>query len=474
MTISSSIVTTLGAGSGVDMASLAQQLAVAQFAGRNQQLTKKSEVLERQISAASTIKNMMAQLSASLGERVRVGDLSPQPQIANAGVATVSSPTGQIGSGSYSLEVLNLATSQTLAMPPVTPATSTYGAGTLTLRFGTATANSFTEDASRPALTIAIPEGATLSAIASTINAQQSGVTAYVAQTTAGAQLVFKGAEGEANGFIVEGAGETPGDPAYAALSWNPNAGPSSAQLTTASSNARFRLDGLEMTSATNTTGAIAPGLQLTLRGTNQGAPTQVTFNNPSSTISSAMQDLVDALNAVVSELNAAANPLGGDLARDSGARALRQSLAALGSEVVMPQAAPGSPRTLSDLGLALQRDGSFRLDTQRLQATLTRDPAGTAAMFTPGLYGVYATIDRISRAATGSSNPTSLAASLTRYEKLSAQVTKDSAILAEKQEDLRANLAARYAKTDSRVSASQATLTFLKAQIDAWNAQKN
>src|SRR5690606_23715779 len=144
---------------------------------------------------------------------------------------------------------------------------------------------------------------------------------------------------------------------------------------------------------------------------------------------------------AVIGELNTAANPMGGDLARDSGARALRQSLAALGSEVIMPQAGPGAPRTLSDLGLALQRDGTFQLDNQRLQATLTRDPAGAAAMFTAGLYGIFATGDRIARSATGSGSANSLTNSLSRYEKLSAQVTKDTATLAEKQEALRATL---------------------------------
>ena len=49
-----------------------------------------------------------------------------------------------------------------------------------------------------------------------------------------------------------------------------------------------------------------------------------------------------------------------------------------------------------------------------------------------------------------------------------------DLAELAEKQEALRADMVARFSKSDARVAASQSTLDFLKSQIDVWNAQRN
>ena len=48
--------------------------------------------------------------------------------------------------------------------------------------------------------------------------------------------------------------------------------------------------------------------------------------------------------------------------------------------------------------------------------------------------------------------------------------MNQETTDLADKQEALRASLTARFAKADSRIGASQSTLTFLKAQIDAWN----
>jgi flagellar hook-associated protein 2 len=465
-----SIVSQLGGGSGVDMVALANNLAQAQFALRKDRITSRSEQLERQISTASSIKNSLLTLASALGDRVRTGDLSPQPRVANGSVASAASPPGASGSGTYSLEVLALANSQNLVSGGFGSATTAVGAGTLTLRFGATTDTTFTESAEKPAVSIAIPSGATLNDVANAINAKGAGVKAYVAQTDQGAQLVLKGSEGAQNGFIIEAAGE----PGLAALAWDPRAAGDPIRLKATAANASFKLDGLTMSSSTNNAGTVAPGLSLTLTGTNSGAPTQISFANPATSISSAMQDLVGALNTVAGDLRTATDPMAGDLANDPGARSLRQSLSRLSGEVVMPNAPAGSPRTLSDLGLAIQRDGTFRLDSARLQATLERDPAGAAAMFTNGLYGVYATFDKLSRTASRAGDPGSLTGSISRYQAQSKQIRDTATKLAEQQETLRSSLVTRFAKADTRISASQSTLTFLQGQIDAWNASKD
>lgn len=119
----SSIVASLGAGSGIDFAGLAENLASAQFASRRDRNVTRSETVDRQISAASTLKNGLLQLSSSIADRVRSGDLSRQPVIANPAVAAVSRGSGS-GSGTYALEVTRLATQQILASPPIASATA--------------------------------------------------------------------------------------------------------------------------------------------------------------------------------------------------------------------------------------------------------------------------------------------------------------------------------------------------------------
>ena len=464
----SSIVQTLGGGSGIDMAALATNLAAAQFAGRVDRNTQRSETVERQISAAADLKNLITQLASSVGDRVRTGDLSTQPLIANGAVATVSRGTAQ-GSGSYSLEVTALASAQVLAGPAFATASSPVGAGSLTLRFGTLSGSTFAEDTAHPAVTVTIPSGATLAQVAGAINGANAGVTAYVANAADGAHLMLKGPEGAANAFVLE-ATETPGEEGLAALAWNPAMG--MGRIKASAASAAFNLDGLAYTSPSNTVTDVVPGLSLQLTGTNLGNPTTIRFSDPKAAVTTFMQDFTAAMNELVAGLKEVTNAFGGDLARDPGARRLRDSFARLAGSAIMPGAAPGQPSTLADLGLATNRDGTFRLDTARLDATLKASPAGVAAMFTTGLYGVYSTLDKLARTTTSAGDPGTLGGSISRYSALKTRLASEKTELAEAQEALRTRMVERFAATDSRVGASRATLSFLKNQIDAWNAQ--
>lgn len=457
------------------MGALATNLAAAQFAAKSDRLTTKADTLDRQISSASNLKSMLLSLSTSLGDRVRAGDLSPTPQIANSTVAKATLSGTATPTGSYSLEVTALATGQTLASPAypsATVATDTVGSGTLTLRFGTVGATGFTEDATHTAVDVTIAAGATLADVARAINGKGAGVTAYVASTADGAKLVLKGKDGAANGFILE-ASETAGDPGLANLAWNPTTVGTGRKLVNAT-DASFTIDGLPITAKGNSVTNAVPGLNLTLTATNAGNPTQISFGDPTAAVNTAMQDLTAALNEIVGALNNATNSNGGDLARDGGAIALKKAMGALAGKIIMPNAAAGAPRTLADLGLSTQRDGTYLLDAKRLTATLQAAPDATAAMFTTGLYGVYSSIDSLSRNASTTGNPGSLGGSISRYSSQKTQVTKDKTKLVEAQEALRSRLASRFAVSDAQVGASRSTLSFIQSQVDAWNSSNN
>ncbi len=341
----------------------------------------------------------------------------------------------------------------------------------LRLRFGTVSGATFTADAAQDPVDITIAAGSTLSQVAAAINGADAGVSAYVAKTVDGAQLVLKGQQGANSGFVIEAA-EDPLEPGLSGLAWTP-ASVTGTLLNTAQ-DASLKIDGLTVTSATNRLVDAIPGVTLDLKATNVGAPTTVRFADPGTAITGAMTDLTAALNEIATELKAATDPASGDLARDPGARALLRQFSALAGTVIMPGASTDEPRTLADLGLKTQRDGTFALDPTRLAATLARDPEGVASMFTTGLFGIYATIDGVSRKAGTAGDPGSLGGSLSRYNRQLGEVTEDQAEIAEKQEALRARLQTRFAGVDLRVMASQSTLAFLKNQIAAWNAPRD
>jgi flagellar hook-associated protein 2 len=199
-----------------------------------------------------------------------------------------------------------------------------------------------------------------------------------------------------------------------------------------------------------------------------------VSFADNSSSIKTAAQDLTDALNELVSQVNTATDPLSGDLATDPGAKSLKRSLSQLSGTTIMENAASGAPKTLADLGISIQRDGTFALDSSKLSSVLASNPTGVAAMFTNGIYGIYATVDKLNRQMASSTDANSLASSVNRYTKAKTQVTTDLSDIATKQETLRQTLVTRFSKTQTNVAASTSTMTFLKNQIDAWNSSSN
>ncbi len=478
-TSTSSIVGALGSGSGVDMVKLASDLAAARFAVRVQQLENKSELLETQISAASSLRSQLSLLANALGDRIRNGDLAPQPAIGNSSVATVTAAPGAASSGSYSLEVEQLAGSQTLASKSYASTDAAVGEGTLTITFGTVGAGSFNAEAGRDPVVVSVAAGATLAQVAASITASGSGVTAYVANGPNGAQLVFKGTDGAAGGFIVQGAGASasgtpgaaqPGNIDY--LDWTP--ADDSGELRQTAQDARFKFDTISMTSGTNRVADLPGGLSLTLTGANIGAPTRISFVQGSGAIQGVMDDFVAALNDIAANLRETADPLTGELGRDPGARALKRAMSGLTSSVVMPNAAAGEPRTLGDLGLAINRDGTFRLDSARLGVTMAENSAAANAMFTTGLFGVFATMDKLSRQMGTTVNPGTLAGSVARYTRSVQRIDEQLAKITEQQDALRSQMTTQFARTDRNVAASQSTLSFLQNQIAALNADRN
>lgn len=467
----SSIIQALGAGSGVDFIQLASDLSQASFDPQRANINARNETLTARISAAALLRSSLNDLASALGDRVRTGDLSPSPNLANPDIAQVSTTTGIAPQGTYSLEVSQLAGGQTLASQNFSSGDDLAGEGTLNIRFGAISGAAFTEDTEQAALAIEVTGSDTLESLAAKISAGSDGkLFAYVAQGSNGARLVIKGEDGAANGFVLEptggsGAGGA-GDLGY--LAWNPAS--DAGELRQSAQDAIFSLDTVEITSPTNTVTGLPEGIGLDLRATNVGEPATLTFGNNTAGVSAVMTDLVAALNDVVGLLTEASSGIGGALNNDQGARELRRDLSSLASQVVIPSAEADEPSTLADLGLRITREGTFELDSERLSQTLTNSPDGAAAMFTAGAFGVFATIDSLSRDNTLSSNSGSLGGSVARYQ---AQIERNDERLsdiAEDQDRLRNRLTRSFVSAQANVASSQSTLSFLQQQIDAFS----
>ncbi len=465
----SSIITALGAGSGINTAQLARDLADARFAQRISRLENRSELLETRISAAATLRSQLSSLADALGDRIRTGDLAAKVTIANSSVAVPGVVTGAVPSGSYTLEVEQLAASQTLVSPAYLSAAELVGEGTLTIDFGTVSGGAFTADGDRDPLNITVSATDTLSDVADAINGAGAGLTAYVANGTDGAQIVIKGDDGAANGYTLTGTGTSASGGSAAAgnidfLNWTPAS--DAGQLRETAVDALYALDTVALSSASNTLSGLPGGLTLTLNGTNQGTPTTIEFASSTTSINTVMDDFVEALNDVAALVQQSADPLTGELGSDPGARRLKRELAQLASEVIMPNAAAGEPSRLGELGLTTNRDGTFTLDNDRLSETLAASPQGAAAMFTTGLFGVFATMDNLARAMGTSSDPGTLAGSVERYTAQASQISEQLEDITAQQDQLRSQLVAQLSRSERLVTSSQSTLSFLQDQV--------
>lgn len=458
----SSILTALGAGSGINFAQLAENLSEASFGVKRETIEDRTARLEAQISAASVLRSSLTSLAGALGDRIRAGDVAPRASISNPDIAQVQIPPGTAPSGSYELEVEQLADAQTLVLGSFASAQDNVGEGTLRIRFGMVSAANFSEDTQQSALDIEVLAGDTPGDVASKIGEASGGaLRAYVANGTGGAQLVIKGRDGEANGFTLEDTGGG----SLAALAWSPAS--DAGELRSTARDAIFSFDTVAMRSAGNSVSGLPEGITLDLSATNIGSPATIAFSQNTAAITGVMSDFTAALNDIVALVNGTADGSDTSLASDPGARELRRDLARLTSEIVLPGAPADAPSRLSDLGLSLNRDGSFRLDSERLAQTLADDPQGAAAMFTTGPTGIFATIDRFARNNTSSGDPGSLGGSLAR---LQAQVERNDERLtriAEQQDNLRERLTRDLAAAESRIASSQSTLDFIRQQFE-------
>lgn len=461
----------LGGSTAIDATGLATQLAQAQYAGQVSQLGSRSAAITTQISEASTLMNMTTSLATSFDTLITSGQLAATPQIANSQVATVSAGTTP-GSGNATLEVSALAQGQTIASPVSAASTTDFGSGSLTISFGSVNGATFSADSTRSPVTVTIAKGASLSDIATAISTSGTGLSAYVAANANGRQLVVSGPQGAGNAFSIS-ASEAAGDPGLAQFAFTPGSTGSGASLAQAAGDASFRLNGVQRTASSNTITDAAPGISLNLTGTNVGNPTTISFSDPTSQIGTAMTNLVTALNSIATELGND-TAAGAALNNNPGARALTRAMSSLSTSVVMPDATAGQPRTLGDLGLTTNKDGSFSLDSTVLNNALHKNPQAVAAMFTTGINGVYSTIYNLSQSVNDPLNANSLAGSVKSLNTQQSTIATQLSKLNDQQTALRTQLISQFSALNSVVMADKSTQSFLTQQVTLWTNKTN
>lgn len=179
---------------------------------------------------------------------------------------------------------------------------------------------------------------------------------------------------------VADAAGGT-ADPALSnLLTYNPS-GTQSLTQTSAAQSAKLTVNGIAVTSASNSVSAAIQGVTLTLGGTGTSS---VTIAKDTSSVSTGVTAFVTAynkLNSTIASLTSysADSGTGGALLGDATTLAVQTRLRqALGKAVT----GSGGLTTLSQVGISFQKDGSLALDTTKLNTAITNNFSDIAGLF--------------------------------------------------------------------------------------------
>lgn len=366
----SSLLSNGGLGQGLNVQQLVSQQIQAD-SGPLTLLESQQTQLGSQTSALNTISADLLTLQGTVQSLSSLtgGLSSAQANSSDSSILTATAdPTAQ--QAVHNIVVSSLATTASYYTNPATLPVS----GTTPL----ATGGSFTIQAGSNSATITIDgSNNTLQGLVAAINNSAVGasVTASVIQDSTGARLaIVSNASGAPGDFTITDAGNSTG------LNFTkPVSGV----------NASLKVDGVPISSATNTVTGVVQGVTLNLTGANPNETVSLTVQPDASTATSAINQFVVAYNQVVTDLNNqfAVNPVSGNagiLSNDSTLSLVQDQLF---TAINFSQS--GAIANLGSIGLDLQNDGTIQVDSATLANSLQGNFAAVQTFFQSTTTGV-------------------------------------------------------------------------------------
>ena len=384
--------TATGVGSGLDIEGLVTQLMVAERAPLEQSLFRREAQITSDISSLGSFKSSLSDLRTSLQDLHNPVTFQRRNAASSNSDALTASASDGASLGSYDVTVQSLAESQSLATRAAFSSLSdTVGTGTLTFTFGATsytqhpsdntsdTYDGFVAKAGVTSKTITVDSNNnTLAGLRDAINSADIGVSAAIVNDGASYRLLMSSdANGAENGFKIEvtdtGDGNATDSSGLSRLAFNSSAGTVNVYQTVAAADAAFTINGLSLTSASNTVNNVVDGVTLNLKKTTSTAET-VTISDNASSVKTAVRRFVDGYNKYLETLNQLAGynadtGVGGPLQGDFSARAISSRIrSSLSNQAAGFVGAFGS---LSEIGITTTSSGALTIDDSKLASAL-------------------------------------------------------------------------------------------------------
>ena len=450
-------ITLSGMGSGLDINSLVKQLMSAE-----QQPMKQ---IKSQESSTNSKISAYGQLSSSLSSfQTAVKGLSGTSlgtctATSSSTAITITTSSGATP-GNYNVQVSQLAQAAKLVSAGYADATTSLGTGTLAVSV-----------AGGANVTLA-PSSNSLNDLRDSINAANLGMTASIVDdgSANGKRLMISGKD--------TGAGKTialTGTGALSTFSFDPNAAvsfgydgagnpPAVMSQTQQAQDAMVSIDGMKITSATNTISNALPGVTMRVSQTSTTAAT-IDVQRDTGAIKSSVNAMVKAWNDLKSLVGTQTawnetTKTGAVLHGDSGpASILRQ----IRNAITQPVSGAGDFTRLTDIGISFQKDGTLAVNDSKLQSAISNKTSELQALFAGG-DGVATRIGTLVTGMLGESGViTSRTSGLnTTMRGLTRRETTEQARL----DAMEARYRAQYTRLDTTLASMQNTSTYLAQQL--------
>lgn len=451
----SGLLSSPGIGSGLNVNSMVSQLVQAEIQPTQNQINAQQSAISAQTSAVGTLSSLLSSLQSSLTSLASGSAFTTYTATSSDTAAFGATAGATAMPGTYQIQVQQLASAQKLTSSAFASG-ATVGTGTLTIAVGSQSVN----------VTIGATNN-TLAGIRDAINGVSGnpGVSATIVHATDGDHLVLTATQtGVANAVSISTSG---GDGGLAPLTWNAGTGSGTLTLQSAATDAQVKVDGFTSTSSTNVVTGAIDGITLNLAGvTPSGQTDTLTVGNDVNSMQTVVQGFVTAYNSYV---QGAAQLASYDASSQTAGPMLGDAtLANIRSQLSMTLSNTGGsnttgPRTLADIGITLQSDGTLQLNTGTLNSLLGSNPAQVAALF--GGTSGYGT--QLNSLLTSYLQPGGLIAG--RNQSLNAQsqqLAQQQTQLNLRQQAIQARYLAQFTALDVTMAQMNQTSSFLTSQL--------
>ena len=480
------MVAVTGTGSGLDIDGLVASLVAAEQVPAEARLNAREASLTSLSTSFSSAKSAVSDFEAAANKLALASTFSQFTTSSSDITKATISATSTASLGSYQLAVTNLASAQTLASGTFTATSDTLGTGTLTIALGTPTYSGSTYSSFSQTSSVDITidsSNNTLAGVRDAINNAGAGVNASILKNGDNYQLLLVSEEtGLSKSMSITVSDSEGGDTDNSGLSrlaFNS----SGSQLTqyAAGANANFSINGLAVSSTSNTVTDVIDGVTLNLLSATSSAIT-IDVKTDTDTLLADVQAFVDKYNAYASLFTDltkydAATGTAGVLQGDSIARSVMSQIRSeLGKSVI---GLTGSYRSLADVGISIDKSGVMTFTQSTFKTAFAAAPTDVTGIFASttvsgtAVEGVAEKLETLMEgflvSTTGifDSRIGSLSTQLT-------SITDDRADLARRMQSLEERYFAQLNAMDSLLAEIETTGDFLTQQFEAMKPRKD